>query len=83
MMSRYCFAFILLISSSFLMRPAFAVDQIYTGFFSSEAVSGYDTVAYFKEGKPVKGTDDFKTEWNGATWKFSSAENPGPLSSGP
>ena len=39
------------------------------------AIRGYDTVAYFTEGKPVKGDDKFTTEWEGATWKFSSQEN--------
>ncbi|MBV6631443.1 MAG: YHS domain-containing protein [Alphaproteobacteria bacterium] len=52
-----------------------ARDPVYTGTFSSNAVSGYDTVAYFTEGKPVEGSSEFQTEWNGATWKFSSAEN--------
>lgn len=55
--------------------PALAEDPIYTGTFSSNAVSGHDVVAYFDEGKPVKGSSDFETEWQGATWKFSSAEN--------
>ena len=36
------------------------------------AIRGYDTVAYFTQGKPVKGKDQFSTEWEGATWKFSS-----------
>ena len=39
------------------------------------AIRGYDTVAYFTESKPVKGSDQFTTEWEGATWKFSSQEN--------
>ncbi len=32
-------------------------------------------VAYFEEGRPVEGSSEFETEWQGATWKFSSAEN--------
>lgn len=52
-----------------------AKAEIYTGFFSSVAVSGYDTVAYFTEGKPVKGNSKFKTKYKGADWHFSSAEN--------
>lgn len=36
------------------------------------AIRGYDTVAYFTEGKPVEGKDAFSTEWEGATWKFAS-----------
>ena len=39
------------------------------------AVSGYDTVAYFQEGKPVKGSEQFTYEWMGAKWYFNSAEN--------
>ncbi len=58
-----------------LSAPSFAVDPIYTGFLSSTALDGYDTVAYFKMGKPVAGSSDHSTEWNGATWHFSSAEN--------
>lgn len=58
-----------------LAAPAFAGDKVYTGLFSSKAVSGYDTVAYFTEGKPVKGSEEFSSKHNGATWLFSSAEN--------
>ena len=39
------------------------------------AVSGYDTVAYFTLGAPTKGDKKIKTEWNGATWLFSSEEH--------
>ena len=49
--------------------------EIYTGFFSDKAVSGYDPVAYFTEGKPVKGLKQFKSEFKDAEWFFSSAEN--------
>ncbi len=38
-------------------------------------VHGYDAVAYFTEGKPVKGTGRYGYEWMGAKWLFSSAEN--------
>jgi len=48
---------------------------IYTGFLSSSAVDGYDTVAYFTQGKPVKGKKQFTTEWKGANWYFLSQEN--------
>lgn len=36
------------------------------------AILGYDTVAYFTDGKPVKGQDMYAHEWMGAKWKFSS-----------
>jgi YHS domain-containing protein len=45
--------------------------------FSTEegAIRGYDVVAYFKEGKPVKGDKALMSSWNDANWYFSSAEN--------
>ena len=55
--------------------PAEAKDPVYTSTFSSLAVSGYDAVAYFREGKPVEGSSDHEFEWNGATWRFTSAAN--------
>ncbi|MEZ4772283.1 MAG: YHS domain-containing (seleno)protein [Bacteroidia bacterium] len=39
------------------------------------AIKGYDPVAYFTEAKPVKGSETYSFEWNGAIWRFSSAEN--------
>lgn len=48
---------------------------VYTGTFSSTAVGGYDPVAYFTEGKPVKGSAKISTEYKGAKWYFLSAEN--------
>jgi len=46
-----------------------------SSFFSSRtdtAINGYDTVAYFTVGKPVKGLDSFVADWMGAKWKFAS-----------
>jgi hypothetical protein len=37
------------------------------------AIQGYDTVAYFTDGKPTKGRAEFETEWQGARWRFASA----------
>ncbi len=39
------------------------------------AIRGYDPVAYFKQGKPVKGTKAYHTQWNGATWYFAGKED--------
>lgn len=66
----------MLVAASVALAPAAkAADPVYKGSFSDKAVSGYDTVAYFKEGKPVKGSPQFKTQYKGATWLFSSQEN--------
>jgi len=39
------------------------------------AVQGYDPVAYFKDGKPVKGSKDFTVTHQGAEFRFASAAN--------
>jgi YHS domain-containing protein len=39
------------------------------------AIRGYDTVAYFKEGKALEGSEAFTFPWHGMTWYFSSKEN--------
>jgi YHS domain-containing protein len=58
------------------MAPAHArAAEIYTGTFSSLAVGGYDVVAYFTDGRPVKGTAEFETQWKNATWRFASADH--------
>jgi YHS domain-containing protein len=52
-----------------------AINTLKNSFFSGRtdtAINGYDTVAYFTDGKPVKGRDGFVHEWMGAKWKFDS-----------
>ena len=39
------------------------------------AIKGYDPVAYFTVGKPVRGESDFVAEHKGAKYAFSSKEN--------
>ena len=57
--------------------PAAFADKapVYTGTVSNVAVEGHDAVAYFTEGKPVKGSKTFKTTYNGAEFRFATAEN--------
>ncbi|MEQ8906997.1 YHS domain-containing (seleno)protein [Ekhidna sp.] len=65
------------ITSIFLIIFSFIVtaqkNPIYTS--NDGAIKGYDPVAYFKKGEPVKGSESFKLEWKGAEWLFSSQEN--------
>lgn len=37
------------------------------------AIDGYDPVAYFTEKKPVKGSPEFRTTYQGSTFLFASA----------
>lgn len=39
------------------------------------ALQGYDPVAYFTEGKPVRGKAEFAARHDGATYRFASAAN--------
>jgi hypothetical protein len=39
------------------------------------AIKGYDSVAYFADGRPIRGSADFEHAWQGAKWWFSNAEH--------
>lgn len=52
-----------------------AKPPVYTAPFSQVAAGGYDVVAYFTAGRPVKGDPAFATDWRGVRWQFSSAAN--------
>lgn len=43
--------------------------------FSSQAINGFDPVAYFKENKAVPGNETYSFHWKNADWSFSSKEN--------
>jgi YHS domain-containing protein len=45
------------------------------GASNGPALQGFDPVAYFTEGAPKEGDARFAHQWNGATWRFASAEN--------
>jgi len=38
-------------------------------------LAGHDVVAYFTQGKPVQGSTRFTSSYNGAIYRFNSAEN--------
>jgi len=39
------------------------------------AVKGYDVVAYFTEGRPVEGDEQFEYRWKEARWRFASQKH--------
>jgi len=69
--------------SALFSVSALAAEPINTlekkGLFGYEesgiAIRGYDTVAYFTQGAPAKGLEEFSTQWQNATWLFSSNEH--------
>jgi enamine deaminase RidA (YjgF/YER057c/UK114 family) len=39
------------------------------------SISGYDTVAYFTDGKPVPGKSEFEYLWHKLRWRFATGEH--------
>jgi YHS domain-containing protein len=54
-------------SSAIPVAPVNTADGI--------ALKGYDPVAYFTDGHPTKGEDQYSFQWKGVTYRFASAEN--------
>ena len=72
-----------IVAGGILMRISFVV-LLLTGFggiavgqasADELAIKGYDTVAYFKAGKALKGNESFTSKWHDMTWYFSTKEN--------
>lgn len=55
--------------------PASAKSEINSSLIGSVAIDGTDPVAYFTEGKAVKGSSGFTHRWKGAAWRFKNAAN--------
>lgn len=62
-----------LVFFSLWSAPARAFDPVSTHFFGG-AIGGYDVTAYFTQGKPVRGNKAYRAKWNGAEWRFASAD---------
>jgi YHS domain-containing protein len=58
----------------FVGSPTLA-SEVNTGYFGNVAIEGYDTVAYFTDGKATKGSDEYSYDWLGASWHFASEEH--------
>jgi len=64
----------LILAAALAAAPALAQKpEVFTD--TGAAIRGYDPVAYFTEGKPVRGEADHTHQWNGATWRFASKQN--------
>ena len=57
-----------------LSVPAMAAQAINTN-GSNFAIGGYDPVAYFTDGKAIRGAKAYTHEWGGKPWRFRSEEN--------
>lgn len=65
-----------IIFSALILGPATVIgsDSIDTEVLGV-AIQGYDPVAYFTEGKAMRGTPEHKFNWNEATWYFVSKKH--------
>lgn len=66
--------FFIMLAVCWAAGPAIAGSPV-SGARDGVAIQGYDTVAYWIDGKALKGKPEFAAEWQGALWMFSSAEN--------
>ena len=55
--------------------PALAGNTVNTGYFGGVAIMGYDPVAYFTEGRSMKGSEEFAYDWLGTPWHFASRKH--------
>ena len=63
---------IILIAAS---GSALSDDSVNTGYFGGVAIIGYDPVAYFTEGRAMKGSEEFSYNWLGTPWQFASSQH--------
>ena len=72
----YSFLVFCLLATICVVDPARAGEskKVNTG-PDNLAIKGYDPVAYFTRGQPVKGKPDYAHSWNGAQWLFANANH--------
>ena len=66
---------ILLLAAALAFAGAAAAQKPAIYAEGGAAIRGYDPVAYFTDSRPVKGTPQHTHQWQGATWRFASAQN--------
>jgi YHS domain-containing protein len=71
------------ILGTFLLALALGVQAQNNVDSSGLALKGYDPVAYFADGKPVRGKPEFSASHEGATYRFASAANRNAFLSAP
>lgn len=67
-----------LLLATFLLTgspAANAIEPVNVGLLGRTAIDGHDPVAYFVEGRPIKGSREFTHEWRGAVFRFANAKN--------
>ena len=68
-------AIVAVVGTSTVFNPSEATPGNINVDDQNVAILGFDTVAYFTEGKPTKGSPEFEVKWEDAKWRFASATN--------
>ena len=63
------------VSENSSAKKSKSAPAVYIESSSGLAIRGTDPVAYFTQEKAVEGSSEFEYEWQGATWRFASAEH--------
>jgi YHS domain-containing protein len=68
-------ALALLLSVAVPRSVAATTERIVVDWYSGLAISGFDPVAFFTDGKPRLGSADFEYRYGGAVWRFCNVGN--------
>ena len=63
------------VSTLALSSLTFAADIDMNADANDVAISGYDTVSYFTDGKPTHGSSQYTATYKNVIYQFSNAEN--------
>lgn len=75
-MRKFFAAAVFALTALFAAAPAYADEApVHTAMFSRVAVGGYDPVAYFTDGRPVRGSTEHRITHQGYEYRFASAEH--------
>lgn len=62
-------------SIAIVQLGAATTERIVTDYHTGLAISGFDPVAYFTDGKAMVGRAEFEARYGGATWRFVNEGN--------
>ena len=80
---RFLVAALLAAPAAISTSRATTTEQVVTDRNTGLAISGFDPVAYFIEGAPLKGSDELEYAFAGAVWRFRNEGNRGAFIADP
>ena len=60
---------------AYAIAPRAALAREPEVFQNPAAINGHDPVAYFTDGKPIRGSEEHTVSWKGAKWHFATTGN--------